>query len=218
MPRGRKPLDPQVKAEHRRETLRRYADRNKLALREAARIRMKRTTALKLVRSAGSVLRLLTPPKLPFEATPSSLLPDIEKETARPFAKPTQKYIEKDGAEAFDEKTTRKLMAKTQHRNEGRPPLRRPRPPIAQPERRRASSTEPSSDNEREARTKPPPKPLPQPSRQRAVHKQSRGNKRHVSSSPEHSERDTPPPPPHRQRQARARRVHLAPPARKWKA
>ncbi|KAJ7716057.1 hypothetical protein B0H16DRAFT_1741493 [Mycena metata] len=45
MPPGRKPLDPTVKAERRKASLRRYAEKNGEALRAAARQRMQRQTA-----------------------------------------------------------------------------------------------------------------------------------------------------------------------------
>ncbi|KAJ7692308.1 hypothetical protein B0H14DRAFT_3531566 [Mycena olivaceomarginata] len=40
MPRGRPPLDPDVKQQHREEALKRYSDKNANKLREAARLRM----------------------------------------------------------------------------------------------------------------------------------------------------------------------------------
>ncbi|KAJ7872190.1 hypothetical protein B0H14DRAFT_2570443 [Mycena olivaceomarginata] len=45
MPRGRPPLDPEVKQQHREETLKRYSDKNADKLRKAARLRMQQHRA-----------------------------------------------------------------------------------------------------------------------------------------------------------------------------
>ncbi|KAJ7429658.1 hypothetical protein B0H11DRAFT_1944445 [Mycena galericulata] len=202
MPPGRKPLDPKVKAEHRRETLRRYAERNKLALREAARIRMQRYFYIPYHRLLSHMEDRLRAAAAESPSTKATVRRGALKSAARYRDKNrkalrhaetvrrahfdyqvltlSRKCIEKDGAEAFDEKANRQFMAKTQRQHEGRPPPPRPRPlPIA---RRLASSTEPSSGDERDARSKPTPfvrgKGLPR-------------NHRRVSSSPE---QETPPP------------------------
>ncbi|KAJ7712964.1 hypothetical protein DFH07DRAFT_974845 [Mycena maculata] len=98
MPPGRKALDPALKAERQRLSLRRYAEKNKDVLREAARIRMQRSvmflmpfllylTELSLSDYAPPLptYRLQTPR---CDGIPSKLLHGIVRGTAKGYGKP----------------------------------------------------------------------------------------------------------------------------------
>ncbi|KAJ7169175.1 hypothetical protein C8R43DRAFT_1121067 [Mycena crocata] len=113
---GRKRLKPDIKAEHRRDTLRRYADKNQQKLRDAARVLSEPTSM-----NPAQPLCVLIEPRL------ANQRPDTARGIATTYALPTTTYIETQGIEAFDEKRQRPHMSKTQRRHEGRPPP--PRPP-----------------------------------------------------------------------------------------
>ncbi|KAJ6459358.1 hypothetical protein C8R47DRAFT_1081319 [Mycena vitilis] len=144
MARGRKPLDPTVKAERRQASLQRYAEkygrrrsqesklaygdyRNRETLRAAARLRMQRLRAAaadapdikdSMKRSA---LQAAAKYRQKYEVTSPLALG-----TGRLYG--IQIVYDELGLEAFDEKSERKLMTRTQRRHEGRPPPPRPRP------------------------------------------------------------------------------------------
>ncbi|KAJ7673338.1 hypothetical protein DFH06DRAFT_1124058 [Mycena polygramma] len=127
---GRKPLDPTLKAERRRATLRRYAEKwmtNKDALREAARLRMQRLRAIAAEDAEMRASRKQRDAEAAARYRHRNRQAIRETDTLRR----ARKYIANSGLEAFDEKTERKTMARTQHRHEGRPPVARARPPVA---------------------------------------------------------------------------------------
>ncbi|KAJ7446847.1 hypothetical protein B0H11DRAFT_2248613 [Mycena galericulata] len=133
MPPGRKRLDPATKAEHRRETLRRYAEKNKAALREAARLRMQRlrATAAQSPRLKASMRQKSLQSAAKYR--------ERNREAIRvaDAVRRAKKYIETSSLEAFNTKNDRRFLARTQRAHEGRPPPSRPRAkPYARTQRR----------------------------------------------------------------------------------
>ncbi|KAJ7430146.1 hypothetical protein B0H11DRAFT_2247748 [Mycena galericulata] len=159
---GRKPLDPATKAEHRQESLRRYAEKNRDSLREAARLRMRRLRAAAAASSSKRQQSLKT----------AARYRDKHREAIREAdtARRARQYIEKAGAEAFDVKKDRKFLARTQRAHEGHPPPPRPRPQNRRPDllARRG-----------------PNRPHALPHSARSAVPQTQVGRRHVSSSPE---------------------------------
>ncbi|KAJ7448453.1 hypothetical protein B0H11DRAFT_2247740 [Mycena galericulata] len=103
---GRKPLDPATKAEHRQESLRRYAENA--------------PTHAASPSGGGCLVKYR----------------DKHREAIREAdtARRARQYIEKAGAEAFDVKKDRKFLARTQRAHEGHPPPPRPRPQNRRPD------------------------------------------------------------------------------------
>ncbi|KAJ6603100.1 hypothetical protein B0H10DRAFT_1957862 [Mycena sp. CBHHK59/15] len=130
MVRGRKPLDVNLQAHHRQDTLKRYAEKNKEKLREAARLRMQRlrTAVANSNDSTKRAHRLKA------------------HEAAAKYR--DKKYIESLGLEAFDTKTTQKFTAKTQCHHEGCPP---PKRPITLPEKSKRHESLPEDDEDDES-------------------------------------------------------------------
>ncbi|KAJ7119376.1 hypothetical protein C8R46DRAFT_1050804 [Mycena filopes] len=122
MPRGRPALDPEIKAQHRRESLQRYAAKNSERLRLAARSRMQKVRAF----NAEIVVSQGYTPKHRLAARASSA-----KYRER-------RYLKEHGAEALDEQIERPHMTRTQKHHEGRPPPPRPSPPTENQHRCRA--------------------------------------------------------------------------------
>ncbi|KAJ7601479.1 hypothetical protein DFH06DRAFT_1352768 [Mycena polygramma] len=130
MARGRKPLDPDVKAQNRKATLQRYAekwltchaqdDRGLILPQEQGRASLRAA-------AAESPTVKLSLKRSGLQA--AARYRDRNRKTIREkdSIRRARKYIETSGLEAFDEKTERKLMGKTQRRYEGRPPPPRPR-------------------------------------------------------------------------------------------
>ncbi|KAJ7486246.1 hypothetical protein B0H11DRAFT_2231160 [Mycena galericulata] len=107
---GRKPLDPDMKAKHRQETLRRYAEKNKEALREAARLRMQR---LRAAAAASSITKAAMQRKARMSAAKYR---ERHRDAIREAdtIRRAKKYMETGGVEAFDVKNARKFLARTQ--------------------------------------------------------------------------------------------------------
>ncbi|KAJ7836176.1 hypothetical protein B0H13DRAFT_2368970 [Mycena leptocephala] len=123
MTRGRPALEPEVKAERRKETLRRYAAKNRDSLRLAARERMKLLRA----RSTEETTEGETSNARLRARVSAAKYREAHRDKIRAgmhYGGPSKSYLTTHGAEAFDEKQNRPHMVKTQKRHEGRPPLR----------------------------------------------------------------------------------------------
>ncbi|KAJ7834679.1 hypothetical protein B0H13DRAFT_2369766 [Mycena leptocephala] len=117
MTRGRPALEPEVKAERRKETLRRYAAKNRDSLRLAARERMKllrarSTEEMTEGETSNARLRARVSAAKYREA-------HRDKIRAGDALRRAESYLTTHGAEAFDEKQNRPHMVKTQKRHEG---------------------------------------------------------------------------------------------------
>ncbi|KAJ7076783.1 hypothetical protein C8R43DRAFT_949454 [Mycena crocata] len=108
MARGRKKLKPDIKAQRRQEALQRYAENVR------ARIQASGPAAVRAHREQA--------------CQTAALYRDRNRDAIRivDVQKRARKYIEKEGLEAFDEKTQHRSMSETQRRHEGRPPPLRP--------------------------------------------------------------------------------------------
>ncbi|KAJ7887144.1 hypothetical protein B0H13DRAFT_1888934 [Mycena leptocephala] len=152
MPPGRKPLDPAVKAERCRASLRRYAEKNAESLREAARVRMQR------LRAAAAESPPVVQAAIRCKALNAAAKYRDRKQAtihAADGLRRAKKYIEQSGLEAFDEKNSRQYMAKTQRRHEGFPP---PRPRVTpRPTERERSSRSPEPAARLHGRRSPHP-------------------------------------------------------------
>ncbi|KAJ7020553.1 hypothetical protein C8F04DRAFT_1196528 [Mycena alexandri] len=140
MPPGRKPLDPAEKAEHRQASLRRYAEKNREALRVAARAQSAATKASSRRRALQSAAKYREKSFTTCCSHTAFSIKAIMAGTASEFVqqmgfgRPTRsprKYIDTSGLEAFDEKSNRKVMAKTQRASEAPARTRAPVPPAA---------------------------------------------------------------------------------------
>ncbi|KAJ7826749.1 hypothetical protein B0H13DRAFT_1918019 [Mycena leptocephala] len=140
---GRKPLNNKMKAQRHQETLQRYADKYKRALNCISRSHRVWTETV----NNCVLLRGVSQPLFPSSRRAAIAASEDEvkwayrakslKSAAKyheqfmlrtPCGTPVspRTYIEKQGLEAFDEKTSRMHMSKTQRTHEGRPPARRP--------------------------------------------------------------------------------------------
>ncbi|KAJ7707995.1 hypothetical protein B0H16DRAFT_1481456 [Mycena metata] len=130
MTRGKPRLDAETKANNRKESLQRYASKNREHLRESAqaRMRVKLDYGLdrqKLWSQRGGPRNI--------ESKRAPVAPPIVKGIARKFARRTpyavrllRAYLKENGGEALDEKLQRSVMNKSQKRHEGHPPEPRP--------------------------------------------------------------------------------------------
>ncbi|KAJ7021077.1 hypothetical protein C8F04DRAFT_1274146 [Mycena alexandri] len=110
MPRGRLPLDPETKAINRKESLQRYA----------ANLRASNS---EIIVSEGCTPQHLLRARTARAAYREKHRKEIRvAETLRRHTA----YLEKNGAEALDERMQCPLTARTQKRHEGRPPRRIP--------------------------------------------------------------------------------------------
>ncbi|KAJ7856282.1 hypothetical protein B0H13DRAFT_2357455 [Mycena leptocephala] len=125
MPPGRLPLDPDIKAEHRRQTLARYAAKNCETLRDSARERMKCLRASHTSEASEKSASKHRRRALAAAARYRERHRDGIHEKDR--LRRATALIAKEGTEAFNEKVERPYMRKTQQRHEGRPPPRKPR-------------------------------------------------------------------------------------------
>ncbi|KAJ7711057.1 hypothetical protein B0H16DRAFT_1745454 [Mycena metata] len=133
MPPGRKPLDPAVKAQRRRASLYRYAEksgrllvarpafeiylhatfRNRETLRVAARLCMRRLRATDSPQIQASAHRHTLQSAAKYREKNRTAIREADE------LRRTQKYIDEAGLEAFDQKTLRKSKPRTQEEREG---------------------------------------------------------------------------------------------------
>ncbi|KAJ6632016.1 hypothetical protein B0H10DRAFT_1937743 [Mycena sp. CBHHK59/15] len=133
---GRKPLDVNLQAHHRQDTLKRYTEKNKEKLREAARLRMQRLRTA--VANSNDSIKCAHRLKA-HEAAAKYRDKRVDE---------LLKYIESPGLEAFDTKTTQKFTAKTQCHHEGCLP---PKCPIMLPEKSKRHESLPEDDEDDES-------------------------------------------------------------------
>ncbi|KAJ7182985.1 hypothetical protein C8R43DRAFT_1116598 [Mycena crocata] len=118
MPPGRKTLDAETKAFNRKDTLDRYAEKNRLKLREAARSRAKIQAAdLPTIQAHKVKVR---------QASDKYRDRNREAIRAKDSMRRAKSYIVAQGLEALDTKVASKGMKVTQHKHEGRAPAQHP--------------------------------------------------------------------------------------------
>ncbi|KAJ7893021.1 hypothetical protein B0H13DRAFT_1886511 [Mycena leptocephala] len=135
-------FDPEARCVRRQAALARYASKHKAKLRASAKERMRRirtcppTTTQKegQLRSAAKYRKT-----------------NRDSIRAADSLRRAKKCIEGDGAEAYDERVQRPLMAKTQRKYERRPPSPRPRPAIVSNAMRRTLEIHDESESESES-------------------------------------------------------------------
>ncbi|KAJ7467009.1 hypothetical protein FB451DRAFT_1401860 [Mycena latifolia] len=144
---GRKPLDENQKRERRQASLAKYAEKNRAAL----------ANSDDMVASHRK--------KLALKAAARYRERNREAIRAADTVRRARQYIKKEGLEAFDEKSSRKYLTKTQRRNEGRPALPRPLKPMLhkapKPSKNRPRASSPEDDGDSKVRCRSPPAVFP---------------------------------------------------------
>ncbi|KAJ7818742.1 hypothetical protein B0H13DRAFT_1922125 [Mycena leptocephala] len=114
-------FDPEARRARRQAALARYASKHKGKLRASAKERMRRIRT-----------RPPTTTQKEGQLRSAAKYREINRDSIRAAdsLRRAKKSIEANGAEAYDERVQRPLMAKTQHKYERRPPSPRPRPAI----------------------------------------------------------------------------------------
>ncbi|KAJ7140730.1 hypothetical protein C8R44DRAFT_726453 [Mycena epipterygia] len=177
MTRGRKALSIQVKAQHRKATLERYAEKNREKLREAARLRMQRTTVpdiLRRVRAeiANSDDKTRRGHRVKAQQAAATYREKNREEIrAADTMRRASRCIEQEGLQAFDKKASPKSMGRAQRHHEQSKSLpTRPKKPQSLPKKPKRhdklpEEQEDDSDSDNSAREQRGPAPTVFPER-----------------------------------------------------